>query len=123
MGKTDGEKLRKAKHCLPSLICNDAQNWQQLNGKVEEYQPIFQQMNAMPQAAKGQPSTVLAVQPGAAQAIDNDWEKLAKNVVQCLQTMAQQAQPVPECSTSIKESLDMLPKQMAQMSLQSTCVG
>ena len=126
LGKTDGEKLRKAKHCLPSLIrafCNDAQNWQQLNAKVEEYQPIFQQMNAMPQAAKGQPSTVLAVQPGAAQAIDNDWEKLAKNAVQCLQTMAQQAQPVPECSTSIKESLDMLPKQMAQMSLQSTCVG
>ncbi len=62
---------------------------------------------------------MLAVQPGAAQGIDNDWEKLAKNAVQCLQTMAQQAQPVPECSISIKESLDMLPKQMAQMSLQS----
>ncbi len=97
LGKTDGEKLRKAKHCLPSLIhafCNDAQNWQQLNSKVED-QPIFQQMNAVLQTAKGQPSTVLAVQPGAAQAIDNDWEKLAKNAVQCLQTMAQQAQPVP----------------------------
>ncbi len=122
LGKTDGEKLRKAKHCLPSLIrafCNDAQNWQQLNSKVEEYQPIFQQMNTVPQTAKEQLSTVLAVQSGAAQSLENDWEKLAKNVVQCLQTMAQQAQPVPECSTSVKESLDMLPKQMAQMTLQS----
>ncbi len=76
LGKTDAEKLHKAKHCLPSLIrafCNDAQNWQQLNAKVEEYQPIFHQMTAVPQTAKGQPSTVLTVQPGAAQAIDNDW--------------------------------------------------
>ncbi len=116
LGKTDGEKLRKAKHCLPSLIrafCNNAQNWQQLNAKVEEDQPIFQQMTAVPQTAKGQPSTVLAVQPGAAQALENDWEKLAKNAVQCLQTM------VPECSTSVKESLDLLPRQMAQMTLQN----
>ncbi len=122
LGKTDGEKLRKAKHCLPSLIrafCNDAQNWQQLNAKVEEYQPIFQQMTAVPQTAKGQLSMVLAVQSGAAQALENDWEKLAKNVVQCLQTMAQQVQPVPECTTSVKESLDMLPRQMAQLSLQN----
>ncbi len=36
-------------------------------------------MTAVPQTAKGQPSTVLTVQPDAAQAIDNDWEKLAKN--------------------------------------------
>ncbi len=116
LSKTDGEKLRKAKHCLPSLIqafCNDAQNWQQLNAKVEEYQPIFQQMTAVPQTAKGQPSTVLTVQLGAAQSIDNDWEKLAKNAVQCLQTMAQQAQSVPECTTSVKESLDLLPRQTA----------
>ena len=122
LGKTDGEKLRKAKHCLPSLIrafCNDAQNWQQLNAKVEEYQPIFQQMTAVPQTAKGQLSMVLAVQSGAAQALENDWEKLAKNVVQCLQTMAQQAQQVPECTTSVKESLEMLPRQTAQMSLQN----
>ncbi len=122
LGKTDGEKLRKAKHCLPSLIrafCNDAQNWQQLNTKVEEYQPIFQQMTAVPQTAKGQPSTVLLVQPGGAQPIENDWEKLAKNAVQCLQTMAQQAQPMLECTMSVKESLENLPRQMAQLSLQS----
>ncbi len=122
LGKTDGEKLQKAKHCLPSLIrafCNDAQNWQDLNAKVEEYQPIFQQMTAVPQTAKGQPSTVLTVQPGAAQPVDNDWEKLAKNAVQCWQTMAQRAQQVPECTTSVKESLDMLPRQTVQMSLQS----
>ncbi len=120
LGKTDAEKLRKAKHCLPSLIrafCNNAQNWQDLNTKVEEYQPIFQQMTAVSQTAKGQPSTVLAVQAGAAQPIDSDWEKLAKNAVQCLQTMAQQAQQVPECSTSVKESLEMLPRQTAQLSL------
>ncbi len=122
LGKTDGEKLQKAKHCLPSLIrafCNDAQNWQQLNAKVEEYQPIFQQMTAVPQTAKGQPSTVLTVQPGAAQAVDNDWEKLAKNAVQCLQTMAQQVQQVPECATSVKESFELLPRQTAQLLLQN----
>ncbi len=61
---------------------------------------------------------VLTVQPGAAHPIENDWEKLAKNAVQCLQTMAQQAQPVPECAMSMNESIDTLPKQMAQLSLQ-----
>ncbi len=122
LGKTDGERLQKAKHCLPSLIrafCNDAQNWQQLNTKVEEYQPIFQQMTVVPQTAKGQPSTVLMVQSGGVQPIENDWEKLAKNAVQCLQTMVQQAQLVPECTTSVKESLEKLPRQTAQLSLQS----
>ncbi len=76
-------------------------------------------MMAVPQTAKGQPSTVLMVQPGAAQPVDNDWEKLAKNAVQCLQTMAQQVQQVPDCTTIVKESLEMLPRQTAQMSLQS----
>ena len=76
-------------------------------------------MTAVPQSAKGQPSTVLTVQSGAAQPVDNDWEKLAKNAVQCLQTMAQQAQHMPECTTSVKESLELLPRQTVQMSLQS----
>ncbi len=33
--------------------------------------------------------------------------------------MAQQAQPVPECTTSVKESLELLPRQTAQLSLQT----
>ncbi len=33
--------------------------------------------------------------------------------------MAQKAQPVRECSTSVKESLDLLPRQTAQLTLQN----